>query len=253
VTEKLTLNELQRISRELIAVEQSSLGFVVTTPVAYSNGDCISVVVSPDGNEFMVHDAGLGSMAVAAEGVRIGKDLAHRFGVSASRYGCCYENGRVFILCGFLDLATSLMLVANASRAVADYTVEVRRQTEGQFRYAVTERLRELAGSRLRENENFRGASGRTYRVANVVLDAQHSRPMLFVLPLSSRQAVSTQFRELYDLRAALPDILNDSIYDEESDFRPDEDGWVLSQVGSLTAYSDMSKILPAHMGITLQ
>ena len=229
------------------------MGFVVTTPVAYPNGDCVSVVIAPDGKEFMVHDAGLGSMSIAADGIRIGKDLAHRFGVSVSRYGCCYDGGRVFTLCHFDNLARAIMLVANASRSIADYTVEARRQTESQFRYAVTERLRELAGGRLRENESFHGASGRAYRVANVILDVQHSRPLLFVLPLPSRQAVSAQFRELYDLRAALPDVLNDSIYDEESDFRPDEDGWVLSQVGRLAAYSEMSKVLPAQIGAVLQ
>src|SRR5665213_2497210 len=135
-------------------------------PVIYANGDFVSVVVASEGDEFMVHDAGLGSMAVASDGVRIGRDIIPRFTATVTRYDCCYENGRVFTLCHFDKIGTALTLVANASRAIADYVVEVRRQTESQFRYAVAERLREMAGNRLRENESFRGASGRVYRVA---------------------------------------------------------------------------------------
>jgi len=51
------------------------------------------------------------------------------------------------------------VMVANASRTIGDQALEIKRQTESDFRIAVIERIREIAGNRVRENETVRGES----------------------------------------------------------------------------------------------
>ena len=137
------------------------------------------------------------------------------------------------------------MLVANASRSVGDPAIEIRRQSESQFRYAVTERVRETVGKRLRENESFKGASGISYRVGNVILDELETAPIAFVVPVPSRGSVAGMFRELFDLKSVLPRVKNDAVYNENSDFRFNEDGWILRQVGDVTPFGDLPRVLP--------
>jgi hypothetical protein len=231
----LSRDEVEAAARTLVSAQSSALGTEVTTPVVYPNGDCVVVLVAPNDARYVVHDAGLGAMYLTREGVRINRESEQRFGISAARYDCRYEGGRMVRRCEAADVAVSIMLVANASRSVADLATEARRQSEGHFRHVLTERVREIVGLRLRENESFKGVSGTTYRIANTILDQQAREPVAFVVPVPTRSSVNPQFRELFDLKAAFPDIFRDSVYNEGSDFRPQEDGWVLRQVGSVT------------------
>src|SRR2546423_13997552 len=91
----------------------------------------------------------------------------------------------------------------------------------------------------------FHGARGRAYRINNVVLDPAETAPVAFVFALPSRSAVPTQFAEMYDLREANPAIINDSIYNDTSDFRLREDGWLLEKVSVLIPFSEMQSRLP--------
>jgi len=242
--------DIEAVVRALVTAQPSALGIEVTTPVVYPSGDCVSVALNQEGDNFVVHDAGLGGMQLLAEGMRPNKELADRFRMAMERYGCSWIEGRVTRRCAENDLAVSIVLVANASRTIGDFVLETRRQSDGQFRYVVTERVREIVGDRLRENETFKGMSGRAYRIPNVVLDVAKNHAISFIIPLSSRNAVASQFRELYDLHAALPDIRNRTVYNDAGDFRADEDGWVLSQVGELIPYSDLKTRLPLDWGV---
>lgn len=236
---RLSTNEIEQGVRSMITAETSSLGVEICTPVIYPNGDPVVVVVSADsdGAEYRVHDAGLGSYFLAREGISLAREATQRIGNIAARYKCIFQNDSIEVACVADDVPSSIMLVANASRAVADHALEARRQSDDQFRYALSECVREVAGKRARYNEVFKGASGRGYRVPNVILDVFESKPIAFVVPLASRSSVSNQFRELYDLRSAISDVENESVYKENSDFRPDEDGWVLRQVGNLLPF----------------
>jgi len=241
---RLTPEEIEAASRALVTARASSLGVEITTPVIYPNGQCVTVAVTIDGANYVVHDAGLGSMYLTAEGVRVSRELRDRLRSLAARYGCDFIEGRMSRRCSADDVAVAAMLVANASRSIGDQAAEIRRQNESQFRYAVAERVREAVGKRLRENESFKGESGQTYRISNVVLDENEKEPIAFVVPLPSRNSVPSLFREFFDLKAAMPSVLKDSVYDEASDFRPKEDGWVLSQVGEVIAFPNLSATL---------
>ena len=242
---QITPEALELAAQALTEARATTLGVEVTTPVVYPNGDLVTSVVVQEGDRFTIHDAGLAAMQLATEGAVLGRDATQRFRAVCIRYDCDFDGGRVLRICGLDDIATSVMLVANASRAVADYTFDVRRHAESGFRAVVTEKLRQIVGNRLRENEAFKGKSGRLYRVAGVVLDASQQRPVAFVGVLPSRAAVANHFREFFDLHAQHPGVLKESIYDDASDFRPDEDGWVLKQVGDLIPYSRLSDRLP--------
>lgn len=247
----VTPEEIERVARSLVEARESAMGIEVTTPIVHANGDFVEVVVAGGHSGIEVHDAGIGSMRLAAEGMRTGGDVALRMRLAAERYECLVEGGRVLRRCDDDPdaIAVSIALVANASRTVGDFAAEVRRQSESQFRFVLTERLREIAGPRLKENETFKGRSGRVYRVPNVILDKNLALPLAFAVPLASRSSVPVQFRELFDLKAAFPDIRNESIYNDASDFRPDEDGWILAQVGEVIPFSDLSRTLPALLG----
>jgi len=247
MTELLTLSDIEAGARAMIRARVFPLGIEVTTPVVYPNGDCIAVVVAPemDGG-YVVHDAGLGAMYVTGEGVQLSRDLRARIAATIARYDCQFESARIVRRCKSDEVPTSIMLVANASRSAGDMAAETRRQSENHFRAVLTNRIREIVGPRLRENEAFKTMSGITYRVPNTILDAEARQPVAFVLPLVSRSAVANQFRELFELKVAFPMIVRESVYDEESDFRPVEDGWALAQIGEVTPFHDLQRALPA-------
>lgn len=238
----LTTREIEDSARELISAASSSLGVEVTTPLVYPNGECVTVVVAPEFSEYVVHDAGLGSIYLEREGVRVSRDIRTRAASVAARYECAFIEGRMTRRGSAQDVAVSVMLVANATKTLADLAAEARRQSESQFRYLLTERVREVAGARLKENEVFRGKSGASYRIANTILDAQRQMPIAFIVPIPSRGSVANQFRELYDLQAAYPSIDRESVYDEGSDFRATEDGWMLGQVGKVAPFSSIGR-----------
>jgi len=233
----LTRQQAEDIARTLVVASDSSLGIEISTPVVYPNGDCVVVVIEPVMDGYVVHDAGFGAMYLETEGVRLGRSMTGRLNAVVARYECTFERGRVSRQSDVAGIAIAIALVANASRSVADHAVDVRRQTDNDFKVVVSEKLRQFVGRRLRENQDFRGKSGRTYKVTNVVLDAGESRPIAFVIPLSSRTAVPTAFAELFDLHSAYPEILTDSVYRDDGDIRQ-EDMNLLQEVGRVFSYS---------------
>jgi hypothetical protein len=243
--QRLTPEQIEAASRAIITARESAMGVEITTPVIYPNGACVTVTVTMEGGDYVVHDAGLGAMYLTAEGIRMSRQLSERLSALAARYECEFIEGRMTRRCSPDDVAIAAMLVANASRTVGDQAVEVRRQSESEFRYVVSERVRDLVGSRWRENQLFRGASGRAYRIGNVILDPAELAPVAFVFALPSRSAVPSQFAEMYDLSAAYPAITNDSIYNDNSDFRLREDGWLLEKVSVLIPFSEMQTRIP--------
>jgi hypothetical protein len=251
VMQRLTPEEIEAASRALVTARESTMGVELTTPVIYPNGECVTVTVTMEGGEYVVHDAGIGAMYLTAEGVRMSRQLSERLAALAARYECEFIEGRMMRRCSPDEVAIAAMLVANASRTVGDQAIEVRRQSEGEFRYAVSERVRDLVGPRWRENQLFKGASGRSYRIGNVILDQTETAPVAFVFALPSRTAVPTQFAEMFDLRAAYPRITNDSVYNDAGDFRVREDGLLLEKVSVLIPFSEMSRIPTMHATAT--
>jgi hypothetical protein len=113
-------------------------------------------------------------------------------------------------------------LVANAARAVADYRYEIRHQSETDFRTIVFDKLREIVGKRAHEADEFRGKSGRLYRIP-FVMNESLSRPQNFVSTVANRAAVPLSYATLSDLKGTYPEVERDAVYDDEAGLR-DED-----------------------------
>jgi hypothetical protein len=231
MTTTLKAADLEKAIRALITAQKTNLGIEVTLPVAFGDGELVTIVVEPSGGSFTVHDAGFTAMRLTSAGVALSRHVVHRLNELARRYRCDFSNGRVSKQATMEDMAQIVCLVANAARAVADYAYEVRRQADYDFRIEVFDKLRAIVGDRVRETDEFRGKSGRLYRVP-ILLDPTRAKPQNFVSTLAHRQNVPQSFAMLYDLGKAYPDVELDAIYDDTADIRQ-EDRSLLTSAGA--------------------
>lgn len=215
--------DIENAIRALVSAEKSNLGIEVTVPVAYGDGELVSVVVEQDDSGFVVHDAGFSAMRLSSAGIPLSRGIVHRMTELASRYRATFADGRVTANASADDLAQVVALVANAARSVADYIYEVRRQAESEFRVVVFDKLREIiGGDRVRDTDEFRGKSGRRYRVP-IILDVTKTRAQNFVSTLAQRHAVPQNVSMFLDLGGAYPDIERDAVYDDAADLRQED------------------------------
>jgi hypothetical protein len=219
----VTPEEIEATARAIVSARTTNLGIEVTTPVVYPNGNLVTVAVTIEGGEYLVHDAGFGAMYLNSAGVRLTRQLTHRFAELAARYGCDFIAGRMIRRCSPEQVAMAAVMVANASRTIGDHALEIRRQAESDFRAAVADRIREIAGERVRENETVVGESGRSYRIPSLILDSSQSFPLAFVVPLPNRASVPDRFADFFDIRRAHDRVRRESVYDEGSDIRPED------------------------------
>ena len=234
---ELVLEQVETAVRALTRAQRTSLGIEVTLPVTYPDGEMVTVVVSVEKGECVVHDAGAAFAFLAAAGLKLNRQMTQKAGELVRRYGCQFIFGRVVRSCLPEQAPLASIAVANASRSVADQATEVRRQVEQDFVLAVTEKLREIVGNRLRVNEAIKGKSGRAYRVNGVVLDEAQKDPIAFVAPIPNRNVVTAQFAEFYDLKQAYSSVINEAVYDEDRDLR-DEDRRLLGMVSELVPFA---------------
>lgn len=224
-------SEVENAIRALVTAQRTNLGVEVTVPVAYGDGELASVVVEGDAEALMIHDAGFSAMRLTSAGVTLTRNVSARLAEFCRRYHCDFSEGRVYARATEDSVAQVACLVANASRSVADYVYELRRQSEYDFRTAVFDRIREVVGSRVRETEELIGSSRRHYRVP-IVLDPTLSRPQFLIAPLAHRQNVPQVFAMFYDLRKPYPGVEQDAVYDETGDVR-EEDRALIASVGA--------------------
>lgn len=225
--------DVQRAMRELVTAQKTNLGVEVTVPVAYADGEMVSVVVEARDGDYAVHDAGFSAMRLSLSGIALTRHVSLRLNELANRYRCSFVDGRVFSHSAADSLPVTICLVANAARSVADYAFEVRRQIESDFRVTVADQLKEIAGKRVRENEEFKGKSGTRYRVHAIVLDSTEARPEHFVSALAHRNVVPRNVAMFYDLHGSYPAVENDAVVDDTGDFR-DEDRALLGSVSTV-------------------
>jgi hypothetical protein len=122
---ELTPAEVENAIRALTVAEKTNLGIEVTLPVAFGDGELVSIVIERAGSGFNVHDAGLSAMRLASVGVALSKHVTFRLNEFSKRYRCQFAEGRVSAIAESVDdIAAIACLVANASRAVADYMYE---------------------------------------------------------------------------------------------------------------------------------
>ena len=240
---EMSSGQLEAALRALISSEESNLGLEVTMPVMMPDGQSVTVVVAREHDEHdkcVVHDASFGAMYFSAYGGKVSKAFDDRLKQVALKYGCVYRNGRVSRSCTEDEVPVACVVVANASRSIGDQALELREAAENELKYQIVEILRVMVGDRLREHETVRGYSGRSYRIPGVVLDANLRHPTDYVLPITSRSSVLHSFGELYDLRQAHGDVVNDLVYNESLDLRP-EDRRILQQAADLVPFKQMA------------
>jgi hypothetical protein len=244
----LSISQIEEAIRNLIVAETSNLGIEVSVPVAYPGGDLVSVVIEQTADGVLIHDAGFAAMRLSQAGIQIGKAVGARLTEYAARFDCTYSRGRVSARCDAGSIGVTAALVANAARSVADYALEIRRHAEVDFRQLLSDLLREIVGPRLRENEEFKGKSGRKYRVSAVLLDPAQTSPINFVSAVANRHAVPISFATLFDLRESFVGVETDSVYDDASDVR-EEDRILLSSVSSVFGFMEAKHRFRALLG----
>lgn len=236
--ERVTAEFVEAAVRSLIAAKDVGFGIEVSTPVAYPSGDLVNVIVESRPEGLLVHDAGFAAERLALSGIAISRHLLSRLGEYAHRFNCVFENRRITAKATAGSIELAVAMVANASRSVADYSLELRRHAEADFRIVVTEALREIVGARVRENEEFQGKSGRKYRISATVLNESETAPAMFIAPIASHAVVPHGFSMLYDLQQGYADVLREAIYDETSDLRP-EDRALLRSAAEVHSFSE--------------
>ena len=233
-----TPERVRDIACSLIQATETSLGIEVATHVVYPNGEQIRVVVACISGGYEISDGSFASIYLTSQGARLSSSQFGRAKAAVDHYQCNLKRGVVSRRCVLSDLADSIALVANASRAFADFGLDAKRATDGDFRVAVIERLvRSVGEKRVREREPVAGGSGRSYRVGSVILDRTGTRPMAYVEAFATRATVSDRFTEFFDIRKAHDTVQLLSVYDDALKW-PESDLRLLGQVSSVVAYS---------------
>lgn len=222
----LTVDDVETGIRALITAEETNQGIEVAVPVAYGDGELVTVVVDQSTRELLVHDASYSAMRLAKSGVLLTPIVKHRLADFAQRYQCNFQDGRVSAPATIESIPAVVCLVANAARAVGDYVYELRAHIERDFRLIVFEKLREIVGDRAQEPDEFKGKSGRRYRLP-FVLNENKTKPQNLISTVASRSSITLSFAALYDLGLALPETERDAIYDDEAGLK-DEDRTLL-------------------------
>jgi hypothetical protein len=233
----VTSHEVEAAVRGLCIAQATNLGIDITMPVILPDGDFVTITVTDESDKFLVHDSSSAVMSLAAMGAKTSSDVRKKYIPLVSRFGCEMDGDRIQRRVDKDHIGMAAVMVANAARSVADTVLEMRRRTEHDFRHAVSERIREVVGPRVRFNQEVKGASGRLYHVQNMILDAEQRTPIALVESLSHRAAVANQFTEFFDIKEALERISRACIYDDSSDIR-DMDLRLLNQVSDVVPFA---------------
>jgi hypothetical protein len=215
----LTPAEIEAAARALVVARAVAGDVEITMPVIYPSGRAVQVIVTVQGGQYVIHDGGGGSLYLTQHGVRFTRKLARRLAEMAQRYGCDYIDGRLSTRASPDQIAVAIALVANASRMIGDQAADLAAKRSSEFTERVASTLREIAGHRLAERFEFHGASGKTYHVANALLDARGREPVAFVEAVPTPSTVPHRVTEFLDIRDQNSAIALATIYDDAVDW----------------------------------
>ncbi len=242
----LTEQWLHHAICDSIDVTHTAQGFEITLPQAYHSGNAVVVVVREEGNGFLVHDSSYAAMLLESLGVKANARLESSLRAGILAYGCNIDHLRVSRRCEAPDdIALAAVLVGCASRLVVDQALKSDSVPIYDFKRQLLGRVIDTLGTkRVRENEEFAGHSGSTYRVSAVVLDKKADKPIAFVEAVADHNAVARRFREFYDLmnNPALASIDRVAVYDDGKAEINSSDILLLQDVSNPVRFRDSAK-----------
>ena len=233
---KFNVLDIDRLRSDLcdqFSIEMIEHEIVLSTGVLFVSGDSVQVLISPGTNDYIVSDQSSAAMYLESHGVTIGSKLQHNFENLTQRFGCSFMSNRVQRRCYIDQLPVAILMVANASRLVGDYVLDIRREPDKDFKRAVSDNLYEVVGERMKRRESVKGSSGRTWHVDNVVFDKQLESPVAFIETIANRNVVPWRVATFLDLRKNHENTVNLAIVKEESDLKH-EDCKLLNEVGGV-------------------
>ena len=239
---ELDIKSLQSELCNQFAIKKVEHGLVVNTGIIFVGGDSVQVLISDHKTGYLVSDQSSAAVYLESHGISIGSKLQHNFSKHAQRYGCGYVGNRVERTCSAEQLPVAILMVANASRLIGDYVLEIRRQVDKEFKRAVTDKLREAVGSRMRQQESVVGHSGRTWHIDNLVLDAQLIRPIAFIETVSNRKVVDKRVATFLDLSNKYKNELKQAVIKEESDLRQEDYQLLKGTCSDVVPFKDSKK-----------
>jgi hypothetical protein len=228
----------------LIDIRRTNLGCEVQLPLFYPDGGSVTVTVVAERGDYLVHDSGSGTMFLSANGITLTKKLSQRIHDLAAMYGCDFSSGRVERRCTPEDIGVCAAIVANASRSVGDQLLQRPVLPALDFRKEVLEKVREVVGAkRYRENEEVLGASGYSYQVSAVVLDASAAGPISYVEPVRDHDTATKKFREFWDISRSeeFGSIRRIALFDDKRNW-DSSDLIILQEVSNLVRVSDAAQ-----------
>lgn len=230
-------DELAAASRALISARRTNLGVEVQMPVIYPTGESVTVVVTVQGGEYLVHDAGFGAMYLTSSGVSLNQTLRARLAQLAIQYGCDFIDGRMSRRCSAEQVALAMVMVANASRTVGDQAIEARKRPIASFKRELIDLVTDMYGARVRPDEEVRGTYGTLYRVNAAILDSGQTSVVTFIEAVADESSVNRHFREFWDLSKSpiYENVTRLAVYDSRRNWRE----------GDLSILQTVSKIVP--------
>lgn len=235
-TQLITPSELEAAAHALITARTTNLGVEVQMPLIYPNGQSVTVIVNVEGGQYVVHDAGLGSMSLTNAGMNLNRELIRRLAHLAQYYGCDFIEGRMTRRCTPEQVALAMVMVANASRTVGDQIHDMRARPLSHFHRELADVMTSVVGSERVRKVDVSGYSGTSYRVNAVY---RNSEVQAFVEAITDHEAVNRQFREFYDLKESdsYSEIDRLAVYDDRKDWKSG-DLTLLNTVGNVVPFS---------------
>jgi hypothetical protein len=239
---QVDVDQIRSALLSLIDIRRTSLGCEVQMPLYYPDGGSVTVTITAERGDYVIHDAGTGTMVLNASGVQMTKKLGQKVQKLIEHYGCSFSAGRVERRCTAEDIGVCAAIVANASRAVGDQLFERQVIAPIDFRREVLARVREAVGeNRFRENEEIPGESGYAYQVSAVILDQAGSSPVSFVEPIKDHEAATKKFREFWDISRSdrFGGVARISLFDDRRKW-VGADLLILQEVSNVVRLSDV-------------
>jgi hypothetical protein len=243
VIELISERGLRQAICDLTQIERTRDGYEITLPQAYHSGHAVVVSVRQEGDAYLVHDSSYAAMLLESLGVRASAKLETTLRSGIQSYGCETSGLRIYRRCESpADVPMAAVLVGCASRLVADQVLKADSPPVFDFKRKLLGRVIDTVGKkRVKENQDFAGHSGSTYRVAAVVLDKRHDKPIAFVEAVADHNAVARRFREFYDLKQnpALAGIDRVAVYDDSRADINSSDVLLLQDVSNPVRFQD--------------